>query len=100
DRLFSISYHRVRGERDDRYGSGFRNGFKTARRFPTIQHREAHIPQYQDRCLRSDHRHALFSIQGDGDSITAPFETARQHVTAHIIILYAQDILYATRPVW
>ena len=37
--------------------------------------------------------HALFTIQSDGDSITAPFETARQHVAVYLIILYQQDLL-------
>src|SRR5215467_6408184 len=92
DRFFSISHHRMGGKRDDRNGSGFRRRFKQARRFPTIQHGQAHIHQDQVRRLQSCHRHALFTIQRDGDLVTAPFEAARQHVAVYLIILYQQDL--------
>src|SRR5215471_1701722 len=91
DRFFSIPHHRMGSKRDDRYRLSFGCRFKPARRFPAVQHRQTHIHQDQVRNLQSCHRHALFTIQSDGDLVTTSFETARQHVAVCLIILHQQD---------
>lgn len=71
-------------------------GLDRSRRFPAVQDRQAHVHQDDVGELDLGHRHALGAIDGHDDHVAPSFETPRQHVAVHLVVLHDQDLRYRT----
>ena len=90
--FLSISAHRIRRQRDDRYMSRLLQFANAARGGHAVHDRHLHIHQHDVKTRSLAGRHAFSAIAGDLDAAAQAFQEFNRDLLIDEIILHQQDL--------